>query len=109
MARVKACYRNVRENCLACHENDISNPKQPSIGVLKTKYAYEALSMDHFFLRGVEYLAIADRRSGMLSVHCTKHRRANEVIKILRVHCQRSGIPRIIYTDGSSIFCAQEI
>ena len=54
-------------------------------------------------------MAIADRHSGMLSVHCTKHRGANEVIKILRVHCQRSGIPRIIFTDGSSIFCAQEM
>ena len=24
------------------------------------------------------------------------------------MHCQRSGITRICYTDGSSIFCAQE-
>ena len=54
-------------------------------------------------------MAISDRHSGMLSVHCTKHRGANEVIKILRVHCQRSGIPRIIFTDGSSIFCVQEM
>ena len=40
-----------------------------------------------FFLRVVEYLAIADKHSGMLSGHCTKHRGENEVIKILRVHC----------------------
>ena len=65
--------------------------------------------MEHFFFQGVEYLAIADRQSGMLSVHCTMQRGANEVIKILRVHCQRSGIPRIIFTDGSSIFFAQEM
>ena len=57
----------------------------------------------------MEYLAIADRHSGMLSVHCTKHKGANEVIRILREHCQRQGIPRIIFTDGSSIFCAQEM
>jgi hypothetical protein len=73
------------------------------MGVLKTKYAYEALSMDHFFLKGVEYLAIADRHSGMLSVHATAHRGAKELLKILRVHCQR------IFTDGFSIFCAQEV
>ena len=79
------------------------------MGVFKTNYAYEALTMDHFFLRGVEYLAIADKHSGMLSVHCTKHRGANEIIKILRVHCQRQGIPRIVFTDRSSIFCAQEM
>jgi hypothetical protein len=86
-------------------------PPIPSnlVRVFKTNYAYEALAMDHFFLRGVEYLAIADKHSGMLSVHCTKHRGANKVIKILRVHRQRQGIQRIIFTDGSSIFCAQEM
>ena len=57
----------------------------------------------------MQYLAIADKHSGMLSVHCTKHRGANEVIKILRVHSQCQGIPRIIFTDRSSIFCAQEM
>ena len=49
-------------------------------------------------------MAIVDRHSGMLSVHCTAHRVAKELIRILRVHCQRLGIPRIVYTDGSSIF-----
>ena len=106
---VKPAIESIRANCLVCHENAPSNPKQPSMGVFKTKYAYEDLAMDHFFLRGVEYLAIADRHSGMLSVHCTKHRGANEVIRILRVHCQRQVIPRIIFTDGLSIFCAQEL
>ena len=79
------------------------------MGVLKTKYDYEALSMDHFFKKGVEYLAIADRHSGMLGVHVTGHQGAKELLKILRLHCRRSGKPRCIYTDGSSIFCAQEV
>ena len=57
----------------------------------------------------MEYLAIADRHSGMLSVHATVHRGAKELLKILRLHCQRSSIPRCVYTDGSSIFCAQEV
>ena len=64
--------------------------------------------MDHFFLKGVAFLAIVDRHSGMISVHCTEHRGAKELIRISRVHCQHSGIPRIVYTDGSSIFCAHE-
>ena len=45
----------------------------------------------------------------MLSVHATAHQGAKELLKILRLHCQRSGIPRCIYNDGSSIFCAQEV
>ena len=61
----------MRTNFLICHDNAPSQPKEPSMGVPRTKYAYEALSMDHFFLKGIEYLAIVDQHSGMLSVHCT--------------------------------------
>ena len=44
----------------------------------------------------------------MLSVHCTAFKGAKELIRILRVHCEHSGIPRVVYSDGSSIFCAHE-
>ena len=99
----------VRANCRTCHKNAPSQAKLPSQGVFKTQYAYEALCLDHFFLKGVEYLSIADHHPGMLSVHATVFRGAKELLKILRVHCQRQGIPRCIFTDGSSIFCAQEV
>ena len=64
--------------------------------------------MDHFFLKGVEFLAIVDRHSGMLSVHCTVFKGAKELIRLLRLHCHRNAIPRVVYSDGSSILCAHE-
>ena len=79
------------------------------MGVLKTKYAYEALSVNHFFLKGIEYLAITDCHSGMISVHATRHKGSKELKKNLRLHCQRNGILASIYSDGSSIFCAHEV
>ena len=97
-----------RANCLICHENAPSQPKQPTMGVLRTKYAYEALSMDHFFLKGVELLVIVDWHSGMLSMHCTAFKGVKELIRILILHCQQNGIPRVVYSDGLSIFCAHE-
>ena len=104
MAWAEPAIESIRANCLVSHENAPSNPQQPSMGVFKTNFAYEALSMDHFFLRGVGYLGIADRHSGMLSVHSTRHKGANEVKRILREHCARQGIPQIIFTDGFLIF-----
>ena len=62
-----------------------------------------------FFLKGVEYLSIVDRHSGMISVHATMHRGSKELPRILRCHCTRHGIPRYLFTDGSSIFCSQEV
>ena len=44
----------------------------------------------------------------MLSVHCTAFKGSKELIRILRLHCQRNGIPRVVYSDGSSIFCSHE-
>ena len=73
-----------------------------------THYAFESLSVDHFFLKGNEFLAIVNRHSGMLSVHSTKYGGSAEFLKILRLHCQRNGIPREICSDGSSIFLSHE-
>ena len=64
--------------------------------------------MDYFFLKGVEFLVIVDRHWGMHSDHCTAFKGVKELIRILRVHCKPSGIPRVVYSDGSSIFCAHE-
>ena len=90
------------------YENPPSQPKQTSMGVLRTKYAFEALSMDHFFLKGVEFLAIVDRHLGMLLVHCMAFKGAKELIRIWRLHCQQNGIPWVVYSDGVSIFSAHE-
>ena len=44
----------------------------------------------------------------MLSVHCTAFKGSKELLRILRLHCQRNGIPREVCTDGSTIFCSHE-
>ena len=43
----------VRAECLLCHQNAPSQAKEPSKGVPSTNYAFESLSMDHFFLKGI--------------------------------------------------------
>jgi hypothetical protein len=106
---ITQAIEDTRATCKTCHENSPSNPKQPAMGVLKTSFAYEALSIDHFYLKGVEFLAVSDRHSGMISVHATRHRGSKEYLKILRQHCVRNGVPVSIYTDGSSVFTSAEV
>jgi hypothetical protein len=48
---ISADIADIRANCRTCHENAPSQAKLPSQGVFKTQYAYEALCLDHFFLR----------------------------------------------------------
>ena len=44
----------------------------------------------------------------MLSVHCTAFKGSKKLLTILRLHCQKHGIPQEICTDGSTIFCLHE-
>ena len=44
----------------------------------------------------------------MLSVHATALKGSRELLRILRLYCQRNGIPRKICTDGSTIFMSPE-
>ena len=69
---------------------------------------FASLSLDDFFFRGIEYLAIVNCHSGILSVHSTNFKGSKELLRILRLHCQRNGIPREICSDGSSIFLSHE-
>ena len=52
-----------------------------SMGVPRTKYAYEALSMDHFFLKGVEYLAIvsAQTKTNFAAMKLFETKKENEL------------------------------
>ena len=80
----------VRAICQMCHQNAPSQQKEPSMGVPISRYAFESISVDHFFLKGNEFLALVDRHSGMMSCHSTNYRGAREFLKILRLHSQPS-------------------
>ena len=80
---LKADMVQVRAECLLCNQNVPSQAKEPSMGVPSTSYAFKSLSMDHFFLKGIYYLAIVNRHSGMLSVHATALKGSRELLRIL--------------------------
>ena len=46
---LKKVIVQIRAWYLLCHRNAPSQPKEPSIGVPSKNYAFESLSMDHFF------------------------------------------------------------
>ena len=43
-----------------------------------------------------------------VSMEVTPVKGSKELLRILRQHCQRNGVPRVIFSDGSSIFCSHE-
>ena len=75
---LKNNINHVRAMCEMCHQNAPSQPKEPSIGVPITQNAFESISVDHFFLKGNEFLVLVDRHSGMMSCHSTSYRGARD-------------------------------
>ena len=61
----------MRAKCLMCHQNTPSQPKEPSMAVPITNYAFKSLSVDHLKKKRIQYLAIVNCPSLMLSVHST--------------------------------------
>ena len=55
----------VRARCQMCHQNAPSQPKEPSMGVPISQYAFKSISVDHLFLKGNEFLALVDRHSAV--------------------------------------------
>ena len=78
------------------------------MGVPVTQFSFESIIVDHFFLKGNEFLALVNRHSVMMSCHSTNYRGAKESLTIFRVRCQKSGIPCEVFSDVSSIFMAHE-
>ena len=87
---LKDNINHVRAMCQLCHQKAPSQPKEPSMGVPVTQYAFESICVDHFFRKGNESLALVDRHSGLMSCHSTNYRGAREFLKIPRVHCQKN-------------------
>ena len=56
MAGLKDDIIQVRARCQMFHQNAPSQPKEPSMGVPISQYAFESISEDHFVLKGNDFL-----------------------------------------------------
>ena len=63
------------------------------MGVPGTQFAFESIIVDHFFLKGNEFLVLVDRHSGMMSCHLTNYRGARESLKISEYAVRRMEFP----------------
>ena len=90
--------------CPTCRQIAPSNPALPPEDVPHPTYPFEHIVGDFFFFHSKQYLALADRYSGWLSVLQLASDDSPHVIKALMDYSTTFGIPVTVSTDGASVF-----
>ena len=86
-----------------------SQPAEPPITADPPQFPYEQVCADFFELGGIQYLAMADRYSGWLSVKCFPQggATASALVSTLRQWFMIFGAPRELATDGATTFMSE--
>ena len=100
---------NMVQACEACQERLPSLPKEPMQPDEIPTRVFESVSMDLFSHGGKHFLVYADRYSGWPEVEEFRNDPTSaQVIKVLRKHFGRTGIPKKIRSDGGPQFASRE-
>ena len=103
---ISAAIHDVRARCRICNTIAPSQPAEPPITADPPQFPYEQVCADFFELGGIQYLAMAARYSGWLSVKCFPQggATASALVSTLMsvVHA-----PRELATDGATTFMSE--
>ena len=95
--------------CTSCRQMAPSNPALPPEQLQHPTYPFESIVADFFTFSSRNYLAIADRYSGWLSVLQLSSDDSANIIKALRLYSTTYGIPVTMSSDGASVFISQQL
>lgn len=106
---ISASIKDVRARCRTCNTIAPSQPAEPPITAEPPQYPFEQVCVDYFELGGIQYLAMADRYSGWLSVKCFArgNASANTLVSTLREWFMIFGAPKELASDGGPAFMAE--
>ena len=93
--------------CSTCRQIAPSNPALPPEDIPHPTYPFEHVVGDFFSFHSRQYLALADRYSGWLSVLQLPSDDSPHVIKAIRNYSTTFGIPVTLSTDGASVFTSK--
>jgi len=106
---ISAAIHDVRQRCKTCNTIAPSQAAEPPITADPPQFPYEQVCADYFELGGFQYLAMADRYSGWLSVKCFPKggASATALVSTLREWFMMFGAPRELASDGGTTFMSE--
>ena len=97
-----------RQLCSSCDHNSPSQPAAPPKPLPTPSYPFEMIVSDYFSYAGKQFLIIADRYSGWLSVYQGGPDGADSLIKLLKTHFTTFGISDELASDGAGEYLSHK-
>ena len=95
------------QRCEVCRALDDKQQKeliqQPELPTL----AWKRVGVDLFHLEGKEYLVLADCFSNFIEVDPLESTTSKAVVKALKIHFSRHGIPKVVVSDNGPQFASE--
>ena len=101
-AQVKAQAQRC-EVCRALDDKQQESIRQPELPTL----AWERVGVDLFHLEGKEYLVLADCFSNFIEVDPLESTTSKAMVKALKIHFSRHGIPKVVVSDNGPQFASE--
>ena len=95
---------NCLTKCVVCNSQPVEQTKEPMICHEIPTRPWEKIAVDLFELNGRDYLITADYFSSFFEVDSLTTKTADEVIRKLKAHLARHGIPDQLVSDNRQPF-----
>jgi len=90
--------------CETCQEMKPQNSPEPLRQHSDGDEPWQKIGLDLFEIAGKHYLAVVDYYSNFIEIDLLTTMTSAHAVTLLKKHCARYGIPRMIVSDGSPQF-----
>ena len=106
--RMSSEVKDYVQQCDVCRSTDSMQQKEPLQPHDVPSRPWAKVAVDLFHLNGQQYLLIVDYFSGFWEVQPLKSTLSSDVIKKIKMHFARYGIPDVVVSDNGPQFADQE-
>ena len=106
--RMSSEVKDYVQQCDVCPSTDSMQQKEPLQPHDVPSQPWAKVAVDLFHLSGQQYLLIVDYFSGFWEVEPLQSTLSSDVIKKMKMHFARYGIPDMVVSDNGPQFAAQE-
>ena len=106
--RMSSEVKDYVQQCDVCRSTDSMQQKEPLQPHDVPSRPWAKVAVDLFHLNGQQYLLIVDYFSGFWEVEPLQSTLSSDVIKKIKMHFARNGIPDMVVSDNGPQFAAQE-
>ena len=100
--------KQIADICEKCQEMKPRNSPEPLKQHSDGDKPWKKIGLDLFEIVGKHYLAVVDYYSNFIEIDSLTTMTSVRIVTLLKKHCARYGIPRMIVSDGGPQFTSQE-